>query len=70
MNFDFYLNNYSEAVHMPQKEYHAYCMEMRKAAPEAVQEALQMNYRCLILAIKQQELRDKEKEERKRDKGI
>ncbi len=46
--------------------FHSYCMEMREAAPTAVKEALQTNYRTLLLAIRKQELDDLRKEQKGR----
>lgn len=62
MNYNDYLNGYEKALKMPQKEFHAYCMEMREAAPMEVAVALQENYRMLLLAVKQQAMKDAEKE--------
>ena len=63
--FEEYMNGYDAALKMSHKAFHEYCMEMRKAAPIEVNEALQTNYRTLLLAIKKQEIDDIRKEEEK-----
>lgn len=63
--FNEYMNGYDAALKLPQKAFHEYCMEMRKVAPTEVNEALQTNYRTLLLAVRKQELDDIRKEEEK-----
>ena len=63
MDFEDYLNGYENALKMPHEAFHAYCMNMRKAAPMDERISLQINYRCLLLAA---ELHEK-KEIRKRN---
>lgn len=63
--FNEYLEGYDAALKLPQKAFHEYCMEMRKAAPTEINKALQTNYRTLLLAIKKQEIDDVRKEEEK-----
>ena len=63
MDFEDYLNGYENALKMPHEAFHAYCMNMRKAAPMDERISLQINYRCLLLAAELQE----KKEIRKRN---
>ncbi|BAK47978.1 hypothetical protein CXIVA_20110 [Clostridium sp. SY8519] len=65
-NFKEYMEGYDAALKLHHEAFHAYCMEMREAAPTAVKEALQTNYRTLLLAIRKQELDDLRKEQKGR----
>lgn len=61
MRFEYFLNNYGEALKFPHEEFHAYCMDMADAMPEDMRMETQHNYMQLLLAIEKQRLRDKKK---------